>query len=438
MNYIEAVDYIVSNDKFGTRLELEGMEKLLTTLGSPQDKLKYIHIGGTNGKGSTTSYISDILIDAGYKVGMFTSPYIERFNERIKINKLDIADEVLARLARTVKTACDEMVLQGYNQPSTFEIITAIGFIYFVEEDVDIVALEVGLGGRYDATNVIKENLASVITTINFDHIDVLGNTLSEIAYQKAGIFKNDSVNISYMQKDEVREVLKSESELKNCSFNIIDENDIYIKNSNDLGSTFDYKNIKDISIKMIGKYQVYNASLAIETIMILRERGKIKVTDENIINGIARTKWIGRMDVLGDKPTFIIDGAHNVESAKALKDSLSLFNYDRLILGIGILKDKDYREILNNILDIADIVIATEAKIPRKLDAKELYNVIKESKEEVYLEEDIDKAVEKALEIATENDLIIFSGSLYIIGGVRILYNNKYKNNHAGKICIS
>ena len=191
MNYIEAINYINDKNKYGSRLGLDSISKLLELLGNPHLDLKYIHIAGTNGKGSTASYISSILREAGYKVGLFTSPYLERFNERISINGQDIPDERLAEITERVKNSIEIMLKEGYEHPTTFEIVTTISFVYFKEENVDFVVLEVGLGGRLDSTNVIKDSLISVITTIDFDHMDVLGNTLGKIAYEKAGIIKD-------------------------------------------------------------------------------------------------------------------------------------------------------------------------------------------------------------------------------------------------------
>lgn len=216
MKYNEALDYINDKDKFGSRLGLESIGKLLELLDNPQDKLKYIHIAGTNGKGSTASYLSNTLIKAGYSVGMFTSPYIERFNERVQVNGKDISDENLGNITARIKEKADIMVEEGYEHPTTFEIVTAIAFMYFKQEDADYVVLEVGLGGRYDSTNIIKSPLVSVITTIDYDHIDVLGDTLEKIAYQKAGIIKEDSLVVSYPQDDEAIRVLREIADEKN------------------------------------------------------------------------------------------------------------------------------------------------------------------------------------------------------------------------------
>lgn len=230
MKYQEALEYINDKNKYGSRLGLDSIGKLLSLLGNPQEGLKYIHIGGTNGKGSTSSYLAHVLEAGGYKVGLFTSPYIERFNERIQINGEDIPDEVLGRITGIIKEKADIMVEEGFEHPTTFEIVTAIGFMYFKEEKVDFCVLEVGLGGRYDSTNIISSPLASVITTIDYDHIDVLGDTLGKIAYQKAGIIKENGIVVSYPQDEEALKVIKEVSKEKNAEFHLCPMENITVK----------------------------------------------------------------------------------------------------------------------------------------------------------------------------------------------------------------
>lgn len=424
MDYLQAIAYINDRDKFSSNLGLTSIAKLLELIDNPHEKLRCIHVGGTNGKGSTSSFIAEILMDAGYSVGMFTSPYIERFNERIKVNRLDIGNEDLVRLTEEVRDACNKMLEIGMEHPTSFEIITAIGFKYFAEKNVELVVLEVGLGGRYDATNIISENLASVITPISYDHMDILGKTLAEISYQKAGIFKGDSRVVSYMQSGEILNVLRSEARLKNNDFYLLNENDIDLIKMDEFGSKYRYKDL-EIEVEMLGKHQIYNSALAVETILRLRDEKLIEVRDENILRGIKNTHWLGRMEKLGNKPRFIIDGAHNVQAAKALSQALEIFNYEKLILGIGILRDKDYENILDILLEKADLVVVTEPKVPRKLGADELYDLVKKSKKQVYLEREIDPAISKCLDLAGDEDLIIFAGSLYLIADVRRLYND-------------
>lgn len=433
MKYSEALAYIDEKDKFGSRLGLESIGKLLELLGDPQEELKCIHIGGTNGKGSTASYLSHALIASGYSVGLFTSPFIERFNERVQINGKDIPDEALGRITGKIKEKADMMVEEGYEHPTTFEIVTAIGFMYFAEERVDYVILEVGLGGRYDSTNIIKKPLASVITTIDYDHIDILGDTLEKIAYQKGGIIKKDSIVISYPQEKEAIKVLRDIAMEMDAKFYLSPVENIEIKSISNSGARFDYKykdyRIEDIEIKMIGEYQVYNASLAITTLFVLRENGLVAISDEEILEGLKNTKWAGRLEVLSERPIFLIDGAHNVQGIVQLKKALEFFKYKRLILGMAILKDKDTSKMVELLAPIADVVVATEVDKPRKLDANELGEKIKRYNKNVFVEKDIKKAMDKAIEFATSEDMIIFGGSLYLIGEVRTIFKNFLQN---------
>nr|WP_300005526.1 folylpolyglutamate synthase/dihydrofolate synthase family protein [Tissierella sp.] len=428
MNYNEALEYINDKDKFGSRLGLDSVGSLLENLGNPQDGLKFIHLAGTNGKGSTSAYLSSCLMEAGYSVGLFTSPFLERFNERISLNGKDIPDEDMGNLTAEIQKAADKMVEDGLEHPTTFEIVTALAFLYYAQESPDYIVLEVGLGGRFDSTNIIKQSLASVITTIDFDHINELGDTLAKIAYQKAGIIKQDGLVISYPQKEEVVEVLKDVSLEMNAEL-LFSAEEIEIEEETDYGSKFDYQygetEFKGMKTSMIGEYQIYNASLAITTLVVLRDRKLVNITDEEIYQGILKTKWKGRLEVLKRDPIFLIDGAHNLQGIENLSKALELFDYRKLILGVSILKDKDVDSMLKSLIPLADKIIATEINMPRKLLASELGEKIGAYKKEVYVEKDIKKAVLKAIELADEEDMIVFGGSLYLIGEVRTIVNS-------------
>lgn len=428
MNYQEALAYINDKDKYGSRLGLDSIGRLLELLGNPQDELKYIHIAGTNGKGSTSSYLAHCLQEAGYKVGLFTSPYLERFNERMQINGLDIPDEDLARITDIVRTKANIMVSEGLEHPTTFEIVTAIAFVYYMEERTDYVVLEVGLGGRYDSTNIIKSSIASVITTLDYDHTEILGDTLGKIAYQKAGIIKKDGIVISYPQEEEALKVLKEVSNEMNAEFYLTPIENITINEETEFGSSFDYyynnSQLKDVKISMIGEYQIYNAVMAITTLLVLRDKKLLNIKDEDIYKGLFKTKWIGRLEVLRRQPTFLIDGAHNLQGINQLTKALNLFKYQNLILGIGILKDKDYEHMIALLAPLADKVIVTEVNMPRKLKAEDLAYEVRKYTPKVYIEEDINQAIKKSFELADKQDLIVFCGSLYLVGEVRTLVN--------------
>jgi len=424
MNYQEALDFINEAEGLGSRLGLETIKKLMNLLGDPQKDLKCIHIAGTNGKGSTTSYISTMLKEAGYKVGIFTSPYLERFNERIQINGIDIPNDVFARITEKVKEKTEEMVSRGHSHPTVFELITAIMFMYFKEEKVDFAVLEVGLGGRIDSTNVIDNSLISVITTIDYDHMDVLGDTLYKIGSEKAGIIKENGIVVSYPQNEEALKALLEKAEEKNANFIICPMSNIKIHELNDSGAVYDFQydiyKFDKLVINLLGKHQIYNSALALTAILELRSKGLVNISDEEIRNGLMKTRWNGRLEVISRDPIFLIDGAHNKQGIEALISSLKLFNYDRLILGIGILKDKDVSHMVEILAPLADEIIVTEVDSPRKMEANELARMIKKFNKNVRVEKDIRTAVEKSLELADKNDLIVFSGSIYMIGDVR------------------
>ena len=428
MNYQEALAYINDKDKYGSRLGLESIGRLLELLGNPQKGLNYIHVAGTNGKGSTSSYLAHCLQSAKYKVGLYTSPYLERFNERIQINGMDIPDDDLARITELVKQNANQMVVEGLDHPTTFEIVTAIAFVFYMEQEVDYVVLEVGLGGRFDSTNIIDTSIASVITTLDYDHVEVLGDTLEEIAYQKAGIIKKNGIVISYPQEKEALNVLNNISRDMNAEFYLDPVENIIIKDQTEFGSVFDFKFkdqlFKDIQISMLGEYQAFNATLAIVTLVILREKGLLEITNEQIYEGLFATRWKGRLEVIKRKPTFLIDGAHNLQGIVHLVKTLKLFKYNKLVLGVGILKDKDYVKMVELLSPLADKVVVTEVSMPRKLDADILAKEFKKLVPEVYVEKDIKNAINKAVELANEDDLIVFGGSLYLIGEVRTLVN--------------
>jgi dihydrofolate synthase / folylpolyglutamate synthase len=427
----EALDFIHSTNKFGVVLGLDNIKRLLELMGNPQEKLKFIHVAGTNGKGSTSSYITKVLEKAGYRIGLFTSPYLEAFNERIRINDEYISDEHLSEITFYVKEKIDQMVEEGHSHPTEFEIVTAIAIEYYLRQSVDLVLLEVGMGGRYDATNVISKPEISVITPIGMDHIGILGDTLAKIANEKAGIIKKDSTVVVYPQEKEAEEVVESVAKEQNAEIINVPLESLDIKKIDDSGSKFDFKygkyELKDLEIRLIGKHQAANASTAITALLALKDKGIVNLEELDIREGLKETRWIGRLELLSENPRFLIDGAHNMQGITALKKALSeLFNYDKLILGIGILADKDVDDMVAEMAPVGDVIIVTEPNIHRAMKADELGKKFKDKKENVIVEKDIKKAIDKSFELAGENDLIVFSGSLYLIGDVRKYANIK------------
>ncbi|TCO67983.1 bifunctional folylpolyglutamate synthase/dihydrofolate synthase [Caldanaerobacter subterraneus] len=420
MTYEEAIQYIHSTYKFGMKLGLENIRRLLGYMGNPEKNLKIIHVAGTNGKGSTSSFINSILKEAGYKVALYTSPYLEEFEERMKINGENISREKLVYYVEYIKPIIARMVREGYNHPTEFEVITAIAFKYFSDEEVDFVVLEVGLGGRFDATNAISSSLVSVITSIDYDHMDKLGNTLGDIAYEKAGIIKKKGVVVSFYQQEEALKVINDACEVKEAYLTVLDKSNVVIKEQNSDFQVFDYKNFKDLKITLLGTHQIYNASLAVEVIQKLKNIYGYRIEEEAIKRGLMSAKWPGRLEVMKKRPYVVIDGAHNPQGMTVLKESLKLFNYRRLILVIGMLKDKEVNKMLNIITPVADVIITTTPLSDRAYSAKDLASKI--SRNSVFAVDQIDKAVNEALKMAGEEDMVLFCGSLYMIGHVRKL----------------
>ena len=427
MNYQEALEFIEKSHKFGMRLGLENTFKLLELLGNPQDKLKFIHVAGTNGKGSVCSFISNTLKEQGYKVGLYTSPYLETFTERIRLNGNNIPEEDVARIITIMKEKIEQMASEGSAYPTEFEIETAMAFYYYYEQKADYVVLEVGLGGRYDATNVIKSPLASVIVSISLDHIGVLGDTIGKIAYEKAGIIKEDSIAVVYKQNPEAEEVIKDVCKEKNTKYIEADFENLVIKKSDINSQVFDCtimnEKFENMEIRLIGDHQVNNAVLALTVIKVLKDERNIEISEDSIRKGLLNTKWPGRIEKIGDNPTFIIDGAHNEDGARSLAKALEKhFNGKKMTLLIGMLKDKDIDSVLEILMDKFDKVVTTIPDSDRAIDSEELKEKIEKYVDDVVAIPKIEDAVKYVLDNAKEDEIIISAGSLYMIGHIRQL----------------
>ncbi len=433
MNYDNALNYIHGTLKFGIKLGLESIKTLLDLMGNPQDKLRCIHVAGTNGKGSTVTFISSILIEAGYKVGVFTSPSIERFNERIKINSSEIEGEELARLTAFVKENVDAMILKHGIYPTEFEIVMAIAFQYFYEMGCDVVVLEVGLGGRFDATNVIKEALVSVITTISYDHMDRLGDTLEKIAFEKAGIIKAGADVVIFPQNSEVMKVISDVCENKKAKMHVVDFNTIEIKDFSIDGQEFIYREWKSLYISLLGEHQVKNAVIALNVIELLGKKG-YRISEESIKKGLMNAKWPGRLEVLSKNPIFLIDGAHNGEGALALSNVLkAYFPGKKILFIVGALKDKDVKSIIEPTLPVASGYITVAPDSPRALSSKEMAGFVSQYCKNVLENDTIEGAVKAALELVPSDGIICAYGSLYYIGKIRSFLFEKLAKKSKG-----
>lgn len=431
MTYEEAMEFIKETETLGSILGLESIRNLLNRLGNPQDRLKIIHVAGTNGKGSTISFISGILATAGYRVGIYISPVVFSYREKIQIIRLEneslhneyISEEDVCQSLDIIKSTCDDMVLEGFAHPTAFEIETVMAFLYLRNEQVDFLLLETGMGGRLDATNVIRSPICSVITPVSLDHMQFLGTTLKEIANEKAGIMKANSCVVTSNQDAEVLSVFMHKADELGIPIIIADsskaKNIIY----KDSSTSFDYPNSynsETYKISMLGKYQVQNALLAIETARRLRSIGYYKLSEEAISKGIWLAKWHGRFEQISMAPDIYIDGAHNEQAALNLRDSIEIyFTNHRLIFMIGILADKDYKSMLGILAPLADAIITLSPNNPRALASDKLANEARAYCKKVFDEKDIEHAIKRAYLEADRNDVIVAFGSLSFLGGL-------------------
>jgi len=429
LNYQEALDYIHGTHKFGSKLGLDNIRRLLEKLDNPQEGLKIIHIAGTNGKGSTCAFINAVLSEAGNKVGLYTSPYLEVFNERIQINNKPIEDHRLSELTGRVKEKVELLLSEGYAHPTEFEIVTAIAFCYFKEEAVDLLILEVGMGGRLDATNVIEKSLVSVIAPLALDHTQYLGETIDQIAMEKCGIIKEKGCVVSASQPVEAEKVIKEICKdrdakleiVKTCNYQIIRRSltayEFKSQVLNGLGT---------IKIGLLGEHQIRNGILALRVIDFLVSEYGFDISLKAIQKGMENAKWPGRLEVISQKPNIIIDGAHNKHGAKVLGEFLRYhFNSNgkktgEMIGVIGVLGDKDASGIVEETVANFDRMIVTEPVNERAMDSAKLKALVEKTNDFVDESKNWEDAVEKAISLAKPEDSIVIYGSLYLIGGAR------------------
>lgn len=435
MKYEEAIEYITSLQAYGIVPGLDNIKELCNRLGNPQKDLKFIHITGTNGKGSVSAYIATVLKTAGYKVGRYSSPTLFEYSERIKIGERNITKKSLVEYTERIKKICDEIVKDGLPHPTPFEFETAMAFAYFKEMQCDLVVLETGMGGALDATNVVENVLAAVFTPISMDHMKFLGNTLEEIAKNKAGIIKPNCEVVTIVQKEEVMKVLNSFAEEKKCAVTIADPLQAKKQKSNLKGSSFEYKSKDKFEISLLGLYQMQNAILAIETMQALKGKG-IVVSEKQLRKGLLETRWPCRFQILSRNPIFIADGAHNEDGAKKLADSIRFyFTNKKIVYIMGILKDKEYEKIISETYSLAEqIITITPPENPRALHSMELANVVREYHPKVTALDSLEEAIELATLLAGKDGIIISFGSLSYFGKLKKCIENRTGSKKNGK----
>lgn len=428
MNYREAMEYIEEISKYGSVLGLDGMRELCKRLGNPQDSLKFIHIAGTNGKGSVLAYISTILKCAGYKVGRYISPTIREYRERIQVQGKMITQKELCTYLEKTKKICEEMVQEGFSHPTIFEIETAISFCCFLDKKCDFVVLETGLGGREDATNVISTPLVSVFASISMDHQMILGNTIEKITKEKAGIIKPQIPVVVMKQEIEcVEEILQKEAERQKCRYFCSDWREAKAIKNTLYQQVFHYKNRKNLETTLAGIHQIANACLAVDVISLLQETG-VEISEKAVCQGLKGTTWMGRFTPIAKKPIFVIDGAHNEDAAKKLAQSIRFyFTNKRIIYIMGILKDKEHEKIIRETCVLAEqIITITPPNNARAMHAYDLAKEVRSFHLGVTQADSLEEAVEMAYLFAEKDDVIIAFGSLSFLGPLMNIMENR------------
>lgn len=429
----EVLDYIESISGLGIVPGLDSIKELCRRLGNPQEKLKFVHVAGTNGKGSVSSFVATALQYGGYRVGRYISPTIFEYRERIQVNGRMISKADLGKLMERVKAACDDIVAEGMTQPTPFEVETALGFLYFVEKKCDIVVLEVGMGGRLDATNLIQTPVLTILTSISMDHMKFLGNTLTDIAREKAGIIKSCCPVVSALQEAEALAVIQKTAEEKKCSLQVLQKDDIKKIKYGLEKQTFDFHMYPKLEIHLAGQYQVENAALAVLALEELAKCG-YPVREEKLREGFINTSWPGRFQILSRKPYFVVDGAHNEDAAKRLAESIEFyFTNKRIIYIMGVLSDKEYVKIIQLTQSFADqIITITPPGTNRSLCALDLAKEVALIHPNVTAVDSLEEAVEIGYLLAGKEDVIIAFGSLSFQGKMIELVRNRGKNGRS------
>lgn len=430
MTYEEARAFIAETATYGYRLGLDCIREMLARLGNPQDSQRFIHIAGTNGKGSVLAYISTVLKEAGYRVGRYSSPAIYSYRERIQVNEENISRADLARLTERIFSTGREMVADGLLHPTCFEVETVLAFLYFQEQNCDLVVLETGMGGLTDATNVVNTTLVSVLTSISMDHMGFLGDTLEEIATMKAGIIKPDSRVVSARQQPEAEAVIERTCQERNCVCGQVEEDQLRDIKYGMAVQSFSYKQYENLTIRLAGVHQIANAALAVEALEAVGKLG-YSVTEEALHRGLANTIWRGRFTVLEENPLFILDGAHNRDAADRLLETLKqYFPGRRMIYIMGVLADKEYTYIASVLAPLAaKIFTVMTPDNPRALSAEDLAQAVKPYNSRVQAAESLTQAVKMAREAAEPEDVILAFGSLSYLGELeRIVKGNRSK----------
>lgn len=420
MSNEQAIAYITRRDWRESRLGLTRMKELLAHLGNPQQKLKFVHVAGTNGKGSTCCMLSSILREAGYRTGLYISPYITRFNERVQVNGVSISDEDLNAVTEQVGRFADQME----DHPTEFEMITVIGLQYFAQQGCDIVVLEVGMGGSLDATNIIDFPEVAVIAPVSLDHTEFLGDTVEEIAQSKAGIIKDGCRVVSAPQLPGVAEVIRQTCEERNATLTVVAPQTIRVEQNSMEGQTFSYGQYTDLNIALLGSYQTRNAAVVLEITEQLRQCGW-NITDEAVRKGLSAARWPARFEIVQRKPWMVVDGGHNLQCVESLTENLDFYFPGKKVTFVtGVMADKDYATMFTKIIPYAKRIITVMPDYHRALDAPSLAAFFRgQGVEEVTPCDSVEEGVKEALRLVGEDELVCAFGSFYMSGTIRSMF---------------
>ncbi|MBB3109893.1 dihydrofolate synthase/folylpolyglutamate synthase [Paenibacillus phyllosphaerae] len=437
-SYQEARDWIEGLVPFGIRPGMERIQLLMEKFGHPERRLKFIHVAGTNGKGSVCAYLTSVLLKSGYDVGTFTSPYITKFTNRFQYNGADIPEETLLALANKLKPQVEEIAATELGSPSMFEVATALAILYYGTVSFpDFVVWETGLGGRLDVTNIVTP-IVSVITNVGHDHMDILGNTLDEVAREKAGIIKSGVPVISAVEQPEVVEVIRATAQSRNSTLYLLGEafrQEAIEVTESEQSFRFEgpFRHLESLSITLSGEHQRLNAAVAVMTLEVLRQYYALILDDEDLQQGLKQAKWPGRLELVSQSPRILIDGAHNPEGAQMLAAALkSTYRYGKLHLMMGMLANKNHHDTLRHILPLVDTLVVTEPDFRKAMPSQELAEIVHQLREqqdrpfELIVEPDWKQALTRLTQLTGENELAVVTGTLYLIADVRsqLLYN--------------
>lgn len=435
MDMEKVISYVNTNRGNGRKKSLTRLFKLLDRVGNPHKNLNYIHITGTNGKGSTSALFHAVLREANLDVGIFTSPHLEQVNERIRLNDDMITDEEFIRIVAEMEPAIITLEKEMDEKFYAFELLTTAAFLYFQEKQPDVVLLEAGIGGRLDSTNVIEESLVSVVTSIGLDHMKVLGDTKEDIFYEKIQILKENGRLVIGPVDENLHIIAQQRAAAVNGLVTFMKRGDIQVHETNLNQQVFDYKDWKNVTISMVGKHQIENACLVLDAFKTLVAKG-VSISQEDVLAGLAKAHWPGRFEKVFDEPLFYIDGAHNEASVKRLVETLEdTFPDNQFHFVVGMMKDKEYEKMLAQVQQLAKSFILVSPDPYRGFDVQEVVEMLRTKGSNVITKDNMTEVIDYLQQEIPKEDTVIQFGSLYLVGDVKKIVHQQEENTNGGKL---